>query len=178
MSGPMLQCPDCQHQQDIAALDGAPTFRCEGCGRPLKVPAQLQLAARPDPTTVQPTASGRAPLPGAQRPAPVPVWMRLVVWAVAVPIGLGVVFLLAKAFGWITTDQLLDTFTAEGWSRFAPLAKILPLSALLIATIVQASIAGLERRRRRTPRDSATPRDPRSAGRRAQRLEPLDARER
>ena len=173
----MLQCPDCSRQQDVSELDGAPTFRCAGCGRPLKVPAQLQLAARPDPATAAaPTPSGRTPLPGGRRATPVPVWMRLLVWVVAVPVGLGIVFVLAKAFGWITTDQLLDTFTAEGWGRFAPLAKILPLSALLIATIVQASVAALERRRpKRT--DEAPPRDPRSAGRRAQGLEPLDARE-
>ena len=160
MSGPHLECPDCGRRQDVALLDGAPTFRCEGCGRPLKVPAQLQLQSRPDPTRVQPAvgpsarsggASGAASA-GVGRAGPrdvgVALWKRLLVWIVAVPVGLGVVFGIAKLLGWITTNQLLDTFTATGWSRFAPLAKILPLSALLIATIVQVSVTALERRAR------------------------------
>ena len=42
-----LQCPDCGHQEMLDNLGGVSTFRCGGCGRALKVPAQFRGDARP-----------------------------------------------------------------------------------------------------------------------------------
>jgi hypothetical protein len=42
-----LQCPDCGHQEMLDQLGGVTTFRCGGCGRALKVPAQFRDAAPP-----------------------------------------------------------------------------------------------------------------------------------
>jgi hypothetical protein len=39
-----LQCPACGNKHPVSALPDAPTFRCEQCGRALKVPAQVRPA--------------------------------------------------------------------------------------------------------------------------------------
>jgi hypothetical protein len=50
-----LQCPDCGHQEMLDDLGaGVTTFRCGGCGRALKVPAQFRK---------DPKARGAAPAP-------------------------------------------------------------------------------------------------------------------
>ncbi|HEY3833279.1 MAG TPA: hypothetical protein VGO03_13365 [Acidimicrobiia bacterium] len=41
----LLQCPDCGHRHDLATLGDAHTFRCDKCGRALKVPAQYRNGA-------------------------------------------------------------------------------------------------------------------------------------
>lgn len=46
-----LQCPDCGHQEMLENVGREATFRCGGCGRALKVPAQFR-AARRDPGEV------------------------------------------------------------------------------------------------------------------------------
>ncbi len=43
----------------------------------------------------------------------VPWWMRLLLWIVAVPLSFLLVFLVARAFGMFTTNQLSDVFLAE-----------------------------------------------------------------
>lgn len=94
-----LQCPDCGHQEMLDDLGaGVTTFRCGGCGRALKVPAQFRKdpkargaapAARPPrageptqamprvppgvaPSAVPPLAASMAPgdLPSVPAPAP------------------------------------------------------------------------------------------------------------
>lgn len=92
-----IQCPSCGRKHRVATLPDAPTFRCENCGQPLKVPAQFRPsvmassghAGQPDPpgapradaTAVLPKeppvaasaaaapAASRAPTP-ARRPTP------------------------------------------------------------------------------------------------------------
>jgi hypothetical protein len=54
-----LQCPDCGHQEMLDNLGGVTTFRCGGCGRALKIPAQFRGGAE---------APGSAP--GRRPPAP------------------------------------------------------------------------------------------------------------
>ena len=51
-----LQCPDCGHQEMLEHLGGVSTFRCGGCGRALKVPAQFRDDA--------PARAPRRPAPG------------------------------------------------------------------------------------------------------------------
>jgi hypothetical protein len=80
-----LQCPDCGHQEMLDDLGaGVTTFRCGGCGRALKVPAQFRKdprardaapASRPpragEPTQVMPRVP-RDASPGAVPPDDLP----------------------------------------------------------------------------------------------------------
>ncbi len=77
----LLQCPDCGFRHDLAALGDVFMFRCEQCGRALKVPAQFRDGApvappRPLVPVVDPSAPAPAPTPipaSAPNPASVPV---------------------------------------------------------------------------------------------------------
>jgi hypothetical protein len=73
--------------------------------------------------------------------------MRLLLWIFAVPFAFLVVFFVARASGFFTHQQLTDVFLANGRSRFWPLARLLPIVALLIALIVQGGVVLLSRRR-------------------------------
>ena len=106
--------------------------------------------------------------------SPVSVWLRLAIWCIAVPAGLLIVFGGARSMGWVTMDQLIKTFTGQGWDRFAPIARLLPFAALLSATMVQASVAGLERRIKRTVGSDGV--SGASDARRSARLEDMHAR--
>ncbi len=57
----LLQCPDCGHRHDIASLGDVQTFRCEQCGRALKVPAQFRNASAAAPTAAPADATVRQP---------------------------------------------------------------------------------------------------------------------
>ncbi len=80
----------------------------------------------------------------------VPWWMRLLLWFVAIPLGFLVVFLIARAFGAFTTNQLSDVFLADNTARFWPVARLLPFVALATAAFVQAGVYALARLRGRT----------------------------
>jgi hypothetical protein len=82
-----IQCPSCGRKHRVASLPDAPTFKCEDCGQPLKVPAQFRPSVmassrhvpQPDPprpseaTAVLPERSTPAsPAPAARAPAPAP----------------------------------------------------------------------------------------------------------
>jgi hypothetical protein len=82
-----IQCPSCGRKHRVATLPDAPTFKCENCGQPLKVPAQFRPSVmtssrhvrQPDPprpseaTAVLPKRSTPAsPPPPARAPAPAP----------------------------------------------------------------------------------------------------------
>jgi hypothetical protein len=176
---PVLQCPDCATKHPIDLASGA-AFRCQGCGRSLKVPAQFRPAAADTPTAaaaatpVARTArasratsapNGRAPNIGGPAPvAPpsgngqplsrravraqsgvVPLWVRLLVWVVAVPLGFVLVFGIARAIGVLTQTQLEDVFLETGWDRFWPVARLLPVVALATAAIVHFSVMYMSR---------------------------------
>jgi hypothetical protein len=55
-----LQCPDCGHQEMLDNVGDVSTFRCGGCGRALKVPAQF----RRDPKARRAAPGARPPGPG------------------------------------------------------------------------------------------------------------------
>ena len=73
-----IQCPSCGRKHRVATLPDAPTFKCENCGQPLKVPAQFRPSVmassrhvrQPDP----PRSDATAVLP--KRPAPAPAAAR------------------------------------------------------------------------------------------------------
>ena len=78
-----------------------------------------------------------------------PWWMRLLVWIVAVPVGFLFVFLVARAFGLFTSNDLSDLFLANNTGRFWPAARLLPFVALVTALIVQFGVYLLARLRGR-----------------------------
>jgi hypothetical protein len=92
----------------------------------------------------QPEPAAAVPATG---PAPVPWWMRGLLWVVAVPISFFVVFMIARVTGIFTHDELSDVFLADGADRFWPIARLLPIVALLMAGLVQLGVVLLSRRR-------------------------------
>jgi hypothetical protein len=93
-----------------------------------------------------PPRSSRRPV---ARLGPVPWWMRFLLWILAVPLSFMIVFLLARAVGLFTSNQLSDLFLASNTSRFWPAARLLPFVALVTAGLVQAGVFGLARMRGR-----------------------------
>ncbi len=73
--------------------------------------------------------------------------MRLLLWIVAVPLSFLLVFLVARAFGVFTTNQLSDVFLANNTGRFWPVARLLPFVALVTAALVQGGVYLLARLR-------------------------------
>jgi hypothetical protein len=128
------------------------------------------VASRPvdvrEPTRVMPVVTRNAPPSDARAPATepapatarakVPWWMQLLLWIVAVPLGFLIVFLFARASGLFSSNQLSDVFLANGFGRFWPLARLLPIVALVTAALVQAGVVLLSRRKGRTGAATAT----------------------
>lgn len=177
---PALQCPECGEKQALDGLSHTASFRCRGCQRLLKVPERFRAPTLDgsDREPVAPVSSRGAPpsqgatsaLPPASRRgkadpsepanAEPPLWMRFVIWVVALPVGFLLVFGAAKTLGFLTSRQLVDTFIERGWDRFGALARLLPFWALVTAVIVHLSVTGLTRWRqsRRAGREGVAPR--------------------
>lgn len=224
-----LQCPDCGHKVPLSGVGAAGTYRCQECGRALKVPQQVDPAPPPPsgaasaaPTTsssgrsrkaaakppkaVQPAAPA-VPLPPAGAPAPsvaagaglgpaatevldlsaiamgvagtepvghpaaaspsasaadagapapeasggsrasrsatpqAPLVVRLWWWALwALPLGGLAGAGIARQFGWLTQNDLEGTLLRTEWDRFWPVARMLPLCALIAALVAEAGL--------------------------------------
>jgi hypothetical protein len=184
---PVLQCPDCGTKHPIDLATNAAAFRCNGCGRTLKVPAGYRPAPAPAPaaaaaspsppdataaapvvggapTTRPPSTNGGRPLSRRSVRAQagvVPFWMRLIVWLVAVPLGFVLVFGVARLAGVLTQTQLEDVFLDTGWNRFWPVARLLPFVALVTASIVHFSVLWMSRWRVRHAMRPLQPKAPR-----------------
>jgi hypothetical protein len=76
--GKAIQCPSCGRKHGVSGLPDAPTFKCENCGQPLKVPSQFRPsvmassrhvlpsdAPHPDSTSVLPSRPAPAAAPAA-----------------------------------------------------------------------------------------------------------------
>ncbi len=108
--------------------------------------------ALPGPLTAPPP-----PVPSARRAAgarrsrdPVPaLWIRLLLWIVAVPLAFIIVFACARVFGFLSSTQLEDVWLANGLGRFMPIVRLLPFVALTIALIVHGGVLGITQLRRR-----------------------------
>src|SRR5215475_10586733 len=74
-----IQCPSCGRKHRVATLPDAPTFKCESCGQPLKVPAQFRPSVMASsrhvrqPDSDQPGGDATAVLPEQPAPAAAPV---------------------------------------------------------------------------------------------------------
>ena len=90
-----------------------------------------------------------------------PRGIRFLMWFVAVPLAFLIVFTLARAVGLLTTNEVTDVALAEGWSRFWPIARLLPFVALATAGILQGAVYGITRlrfnRRHTPPPDGSIP---------------------
>jgi hypothetical protein len=104
------------------------------------------VETNPRPARVDAPPAAR-PLPDKARLGKVPLWMRFLVWVVAVPLAFVIVFVLARASGLFTSSQLSDVFLSADADRFWPIARVLPFVALLTAVLVQAGIYAIARLR-------------------------------
>lgn len=154
-----LQCPSCDHRHALGPRASGETFRCESCGRLLKVPASV--AAPPAASTRDAPTQAVARVPpsertitddGARRRPPtarVPRFLRLLVWMVALPLGLLVVGAAGRAAGLLTIGQAVDVFVGAGWSRFVPPLLVLPVWAGVTAALAHVLSEALGRLLRR-----------------------------
>jgi hypothetical protein len=89
-----------------------------------------------------------APKPASRKP---PIWLRVVAWVVAVPLGLVLVGIPARKAGYLDSQKLLDIVIGRDSGRYVPLLVIVLLWALVTAILVQMIVEGggwLLRRRR------------------------------
>lgn len=165
-----LQCPACGNKHPLAGLPNAATFQCERCGRTLKVPAQFR--PRPaGPEQANGPRSGTAAMPASGRrtavappPPPVPegappprkrvdgarprkvLWpFRVLVWLIALPLGLLIVVVPARRLGFLSGQRLLDVVVGTGWSRYWRVLAIAPAWALVTTLLVQLMLFGLRK---------------------------------
>jgi hypothetical protein len=103
---------------------------------------------------------------GARRARPprrrVKWYWRVVAWIVAVPLGFVLTAWPAYEFGLIRKDDVLDVFVGSGTDRYARLAIVTLLWALVTAILVQLFVEGGRiwadrRRRRRASSPAVTP---------------------
>jgi hypothetical protein len=124
-------------------------------------------APTPEPTRILARVSGDEILPGSATPPmptapgltraerealaaevyaqPISLVLRLAVWTLWLPVGLGFTFWFAIKVEWLNRDHLVDTLGKVTWDRFVPIARLLPLAALIVALLVHATILLLER---------------------------------
>lgn len=180
---PTLRCPDCGHRHPLAAYASREAFRCERCGRALKVPERYRRPEQPPASPPRPepehVGGGRVtvtPLP-AQGPGaallppisprqtavdaeltPLRVGWRIAIWIVAVPLGAVVGAYVASALGMLTMSQLEDVFLETGARRFGALIRFVPAWGLATALLVHGTVTAVERVRRRLARRAGSAR--------------------
>lgn len=167
-----IQCPSCGRKHRVATLPDAPTFKCENCGQPLKVPAQFRPSVmassrhvpKPEPsgsdaTAVMPERPAAAPAPApARAPAPRPKPVRaepepaskdavsrpllVLAWVVAMILGLVITLWVARVTGWLSGDRLVDVFTQEGWARYIRVVAVAPVWALFTTLLLTLFLEG------------------------------------
>jgi hypothetical protein len=90
--------------------------------------------------------------------APVPpVWVRFLLWLVAVPLAFFVVFGFARAVGFLSTNDVQDLALTDGWRRYWPIVRLLPFVAIVTAVFVTAGVYGLGRMRAQQRAKASTP---------------------
>lgn len=94
------------------------------------------------------------PAPPA-RPAPkpdrragrVPVWMRALVWALALGVGLVVVAAVLRAIGILDVDSVIDAYAGSGIGRYRVVLVFIPLWAALSSLLAHVVLEWAVRRR-------------------------------
>jgi hypothetical protein len=74
--GKAIQCPSCGRKHGVSGLPDAPTFKCENCGQPLKVPSQFRPSVMASSRHVRPSdaphSESTSVLPSRPAPAAAP----------------------------------------------------------------------------------------------------------
>ncbi|HYH49205.1 MAG TPA: hypothetical protein VEG38_06630 [Acidimicrobiia bacterium] len=86
-------------------------------------------------------------VPGQPR-TPVPPGIRAAVWFGAFILGLMIAAFVLRKAGLLDVDTVIDLYAGSGPGRFGILLALLPLWAVLSATIAHLSLEALARRRR------------------------------
>jgi len=201
--GKAIQCPSCGRKHGVSGLPDAPTFKCEGCGKPLKIPTQFRPSVmassrhvrpadspRPESTSVLPPrpTPAAAPAPAAARPARVPrpvagtvpktqtvaLPLRVLAWVVALALGLVVTLWVARVTGWLSGDRLVDVFTQTGLSRYIRVIAIAPVWAMFTTLLLTLFLEGGRALARRRAEKRAAGDSPQRRSRRGE-PEPFDA---
>ena len=129
-------------------------------GAPL--PPGPELAAPLAVAPPVPPPGAPSPLDGARPAAAEPTLVpprgvRFALWFAAVPLAFLVVFTFARAVGLLTTNEVTDVALANGWSRFWPIARLLPFVALVTAGLLQGAVFGITRWRTSRRHPPASP---------------------
>jgi hypothetical protein len=200
--GKAIQCPSCGRKHGVSGLPDAPTFKCEGCGKPLKIPTQFRPSVMASSRRVRPADSPRlestsAPPPrpapasapaAAARPAKVPrpaagvaprnekvaLPLRVLAWVVALALGLVVTLWIARVTGWLSGDRLVDVFIQTGLARYIRVIAIAPVWALFTTLLLTLFLEGGRALARRRAEKRAAEDSSRRGGRRNE-PEPVDA---
>jgi hypothetical protein len=101
-----------------------------------------------------------APAPSPIASAVPPAWMRFLIWLIAVPLAFLIVFGLARAFGFLATNDITDIALAEGFHRYWPIVRLLPFVALLTALFVTGGVYAIARLRADRQRNGSSGRSP------------------
>lgn len=75
----------------------------------------------------------------------VPRTLRVLVWIVAMPVGLVPVLLIGRVAGLFTLDTAIDVFVGTGIGRFVPVLLLVPMWAAASASLAHFTIEGLAR---------------------------------
>ena len=201
--GKAIQCPSCGRKHSVAGLPDAPSFKCEGCGKPLKIPTQFRPSImassrhvrapdspRPESTAVLPPRPTRAsaPAPAAARPAKAPraaagmvpktkkvaLPLRVLAWVVALALGLVVTLWVARVTGWLSGNRVVDVFIQTGFARYIRVIAIAPVWALFTTLFLTLFLEGGRALARRRAETRAAEGSSQRRGRRAE-PEPVDA---
>jgi hypothetical protein len=136
-----------------AAATGAAPAAWGGAAAPgaaRRTAADWRAAPRPGESSGGRAAS--APLgwtvPRAAADRSVPTGIRASVWAAAFVVGLVIAAFALRKAGLLDVDTVIDLYAGSGPGRFGILLVLLPLWALLSATIAHLALEALARRRR------------------------------
>ena len=109
------------------------------------------LAAGDAPPVAPPSTAPKRERRGAARPSSVddagrreglPLGLRILVWVIALPLGLLIVGLPARSAGYLTSQKLLDVIVKHDVGRFVPIVVIVALWALVTALLVTGLVEG------------------------------------
>jgi hypothetical protein len=124
--------------------------------------ARPRPAARPPVEAVDPEKRGKKK--DKKEKASLPV--RLLAWAIALPLGLVATLWLARITGWLSGERLVDIFTGTGSARYIRLVAIAPVWALFTTLILSLFLeGGRALARRRTEKRAETNEEERRARR-------------
>jgi hypothetical protein len=109
-------------------------------GTAVLAPEPPRAAPVPGPVGA-PEGRGRASRTDGGREA-LPLWLRIVIWVVALPLSLVIVGVPARSAGYLTSQKLLDVIVKHDVGRFVPIVVIVALWALVTALLVTGLVEG------------------------------------